>query len=237
MAGQTATDGQFNPYLSSTQQDLLLAALASNNYNASNALPLGNAIKRSDSDPSRDREFVPPSYVDGALVSAAQKPIQGPAEIGSFDFDDTSPYIDYIDGDTTLNFDSNDLGGEDMFGNVPGPMTESSESDKGDRADKRKSPDDADLDEDDDPKRREGDDKTAKKPGRKPLTSEPTTVGLSPLLSCLLFNRAQPLIESTETQGPKPRCSTRLQRAQGEAPQGSRDKGRQPDQGPRGRQA
>lgn len=181
MAGQSSSDAQFNPYLSTTQQDLLLAALASNNYNKSDAVSHSNAIKRSDSDSNLDGQFVPPTYVDGGLFDTTSKSIQQPADFGNFDFDDTSPYIDYLDGDTTLNFSSNDLGGEDMFGSVPGPRTESSESDKGDKPDKRKSPDEAaDEDEDGDPKRREGDDKTAKKPGRKPLTSEPTTVRRPP---------------------------------------------------------
>lgn len=181
MAGQTSNDGQFNPYLSTTQQDLLLAALASNGYNNNNNNAAnGNAtIKRSDSDTGREQQFVAPSYVDGAMFDSTQKDSQQTAAFGNFDFDDTSPYLEYLDGDTTLNFDSNDLGGEDMFGDIPGPQTDSSESDKGDKSDKRKSPDDGDDEElDGDAKRREGDDKTSKKPGRKPLTSEPTTVSL-----------------------------------------------------------
>ena len=178
MAGQTSTDSQFNPYLSSTQQDLLLAALASNNFpGESNGSGPHSAIKRSDSDP-KGTQKPPPSFIDGAILDTTKKPVpQQSADYGNYDFDDTSPFIDYLDGDSTLNFDSNDLGGEDMFGSVPGPGTESSGSDKGDRSDKRKSPDDADEDDEDgDAKRREGDDKMAKKPGRKPLTSEPTTV-------------------------------------------------------------
>lgn len=175
MPAQATGDAQFNPYLSSTQQDLLLAALASNTFNNNNDHQ-NNVIKRSDSDAAGDKQFVPPSYIDGAFLDTAQKNIQQPTDFTNFDFDDTSPYLDYLDGDTSLNFDSNDLGGEDMFGSAPGPRTESSGSDKGDKADKRKSPDDYDDDEEGDPKRREGDDKMAKKPGRKPLTSEPTTV-------------------------------------------------------------
>lgn len=47
----------------------------------------------------------------------------------------------------------------------------------GDTHDKRKiNEDDGPAGDDGGGKRREGDDKTAKKPGRKPLTSEPTTV-------------------------------------------------------------
>ncbi|KAL1306179.1 hypothetical protein AAFC00_004281 [Neodothiora populina] len=183
MAGQTSPDDQFNPYLSSTQQDLLMAALTSNDYsNKHNAAKSDNInnnpqIKRSNSDPRREKAFVAPSYMDSLnSFDASNDNTVDASSFANFDFDDTSPYLDYLDGDTSLNFDSNDLGGEDMFGSVPAPQTDSSESDKGDRSDKRKSPDEADDDDDDgDAKRREGDDKSAKKPGRKPLTSEPTT--------------------------------------------------------------
>lgn len=58
-----------------------------------------------------------------------------------------------------------------MIGSLPG------DSPEGESNEKRKSPDeDGDEDEEGGGKRREGDDKQAKKPGRKPLTSEPTTV-------------------------------------------------------------
>lgn len=175
MAGQTG-ESQFNPFLSTTQQDLLLAALATNNYNKNNPV-----IKRSDSDLSVQKPFTgSPKYIDGNMFDS--NPVN--SAISSIDFEDTSPYLEYLDGDTSFNFDSNDLGGQDMFGSVPGPMTESSGSEKGDKPDKRKNSEDPE--EDGDAKRREGEDKTAKKPGRKPLTSEPTTVSFfaATLLCC-----------------------------------------------------
>lgn len=61
-----------------------------------------------------------------------------------------------------------------------------------DGGEKRKSPDD-DEDEDDDEdtgKRREGEEKIAKKPGRKLITTEPTTVSLFAFFShasCILM--------------------------------------------------
>jgi len=79
-----------------------------------------------------------------------------------------SPFVDYLDGDNGFDFDNAD---GDMIGSLPGDTP-------GDSSEKRKSPDDGDDDDDEGGgKRREGEDKQAKKPGRKPLTSEPTTVG------------------------------------------------------------
>jgi AP-1-like factor len=59
-----------------------------------------------------------------------------------------------------------------MIGNLPGT---SSDGDA-DTHDKRSHPDDDDDDDEGGGKRREGDEKSSKKPGRKPLTSEPTSV-------------------------------------------------------------
>lgn len=84
---------------------------------------------------------------------------------------DDSPYVDFLDGpDSTFNFDLPDEEGE-MIGDLPGAD---------ELHDKRKSPED-NADDSHDGKRREGEDKTtAKKPGRKPLTSEPTSVSNLP---------------------------------------------------------
>ena len=61
-----------------------------------------------------------------------------------------------------------------MIGALPG---DSPENDGEDGAEKRKSPEDDVEEPEGGGKRRDTDDKQAKKPGRKPLTSEPTTVG------------------------------------------------------------
>ena len=137
MAGQTTGNQPFNPYLSNAQQELLLAALASNN-------PPSNHVK---SKPSTD--------------------------MNPLDFDDTSPYLEYLDGDTSFDFDNADLGGE-MIGALPGSGLEPEQHDK------RKSPDENESPEEGDAKRQETQEgeKGAKKPGRKPLTNEPTTVSL-----------------------------------------------------------
>jgi len=139
MAGQTSGNQPFNPYLSNAQQELLLAALASNN-------------------PSANRDKSKPAI-----------------DMDPLDFDDTSPYLDHLDGDTSFDFDASDLGGQHMFENMGSNASNKSDSTDGDKPDKRKSPEDDSPEDEVDAKRREGEPKEAKKPGRKPLTSEPTT--------------------------------------------------------------
>lgn len=81
---------------------------------------------------------------------------------------DSASYLDF-DNEFDLDFTgaSNDLTEE-----FPDP---GNAFDDGEGGEKRKNSDDSD-DEESGSKRREGEEKTSKKPGRKPLTSEPTTV-------------------------------------------------------------
>ncbi|KAI5199926.1 PAP1-domain-containing protein [Aureobasidium subglaciale] len=139
MAGQTTGNQPFNPYLSNAQQELLLAALASNNASA---------------------------------IREKSKPV---ADMSALEFEDTSPYLDYLDGDTSFDFDASDLNGQHMFENMDSNASNKSDSSNGDKPDKRKSPEEDSPEDEVDAKRREGEPKEAKKPGRKPLTSEPTT--------------------------------------------------------------
>ena len=101
----------------------------------------------------------------------------GSGQLGNLD---ESPFLDYDDG----NFDW-DNSGDLLFGDLPG--TESYGD--GEHHDKRKASLDDEDEEEEPSKRREGDDKTAKKPGRKPMTGEPTTVW-----SSRLYGRIQVLI-------------------------------------------
>ncbi|KIW14856.1 hypothetical protein PV08_07641 [Exophiala spinifera] len=82
----------------------------------------------------------------------------------NLDFSDESPFLDFDPeadfGDESFDFDENAR----MIGDIPGELH-----------DKRKSIDGKEDDDEGGGKRREGEDKTAKKPGRKPLTSEPTS--------------------------------------------------------------
>jgi AP-1-like factor len=89
-----------------------------------------------------------------------------------------SPYLDYdyefggADSSFDFSFDDN----AKMIGDLPGASGSSaSDSPDKDNSDKRSHPDDDD-DEELGAKRRESEDKVAKKPGRKPLTTEPSSV-------------------------------------------------------------
>ena len=139
--------GSSDLYLSPGEQDLLVAALNSNQT--------GAAHRGSD---SQNMNYTPTTQTN-----------PGSGQMG---FDDDSPYLDFDpDGDyddSAFDFDSNarmigDLPNDDTIGN-------------GDLHDKRKSIDGQDDDDEGGGKRREGEDRTSKKPGRKPLTSEPTSV-------------------------------------------------------------
>ena len=126
---------------------------------------------------------------------------------GQLDFGvDDSPHLDFEpDGEADDSFNL-DIQGQDSGEILELPPAELHE--------KRKSVDGQGNDEGGG-KRRESEDKTAKKPGRKPLTSEPTTVRASPhALFCSLLTEFVET-ESTESGGPKS-----VQRTQGETPEG-----------------
>jgi AP-1-like factor len=154
----TRNNQQPNFILSPHQQNLLFAALNSNKGPAVNPTSL-----QTSTDPST---MAPMSFTDSPL----QPP--GSGTLNSFD---ESPFIDYdydFDADAGFDYDfSTDVQGQ-MIGKMPG----SSSDGDADTHDKRSHPDDEDSNEDGGGKRREGDDRGSKKPGRKPLTSEPTSV-------------------------------------------------------------
>ncbi|KAJ9614413.1 DNA-binding transcription factor yap1 [Cladophialophora chaetospira] len=137
-----ATDGL---YLSPEQQDLLMAALNSN-----------QSPKQSST-----QKTTPQSFNFTPTMSAPGS--------GNLDFSDESPFLDF-DPDADFGDDSYDFDEDSrMIGDIP------DDPDSQDLHDKRKSLDGKDDDDEGGGKRREGEDKTAKKPGRKPLTSEPTS--------------------------------------------------------------
>lgn len=140
-------------YLSPTQQDLLIAALNSNR---------------------------PDSAVDATMASARQvknerngsaPTVTTPNPRRSSAFKDSPPTEVTANEDESYNFDNSEL-----FGDLHDESPEAEEDAYTHLHDKRKSIDDEDDDVDEGGgKRQEGEDKTVKKPGRKPLTSEPTT--------------------------------------------------------------
>jgi len=97
---------------------------------------------------------------------------------------DDSPHLDFdldADGDDQFDFENNGQMLDDFVGDV---------SDVNDLHEKRKSLGDRDDENEGGGKRREGEGGSNKKPGRKPLTAEPTTVSCSfKLFNSALSNR------------------------------------------------
>ncbi|KAJ3941949.1 DNA-binding transcription factor yap1 [Colletotrichum tropicale] len=154
----SATNGGFptNFILTPQQQSLLFAALNSNKQQLANQSP-----------GTKDTSMSPSSF----QTSPAQAPANGFQE---------SPYLDNYDydfGDSSFDFDSlNDQG--KMIGDIPGTAKSTkSDSTDNDSSDKRAHPDDEDDESSpgNGAKRRESTEKVPKKPGRKPLTSEPSS--------------------------------------------------------------
>ncbi|EMD97914.1 hypothetical protein COCC4DRAFT_173684 [Bipolaris maydis ATCC 48331] len=152
-------------YLDATQQDLLLAALASNNQNPNDLFSTGLHNGHHSKQSIDDAQFqYPVDALDPAYFTSPQQSTAGTgfSNVGI----EESPFIDYLDGDNGFDFENAD---GDMIGALPGDTP-------ADSSEKRKSPGDEEAEDDEGGgKRREGEDKQAKKPGRKPLTSEPTT--------------------------------------------------------------
>lgn len=148
------------PYLNHNQQDLLLAALHSQATGRQNQQEndISEGIK-----PEIDPNTQPTMNDNELFMSPAQAHLDNT-------INDFTPDLDYLDND--FDFENADLGGE-MIGALPGGTSDGN----GELHDKRKNPDEADDDEEGDAKRQEGE-KGSKKPGRKPLTSEPTTVSM-----------------------------------------------------------
>ena len=167
-------------YLSPNQQGLLMTALNSNKPTGAKASPN-----------TPNRTYPPPAQNARASVSRSNSTPQNSGQVtnntmytspvqqnppsggfGTAELDD-SPFLDYeFDPETDGNFDFDFSNGDQMIGALPGDSNEDL-AEEGDLHDKRKN---TSEDEEGGGKRREGDDKSAKKPGRKPLTSEPTTV-------------------------------------------------------------
>jgi AP-1-like factor len=150
-------------YLSPDQQDLLLAALSSNNQPQKQQTVTHNpeANQNLSHTPghasSGSFSVSPPSGLDGSVNQST-----------TFGYED-SPYLD-LNPDFDLDF----LGNESLIGDLPPSLPSTEDYEPGD---KRKDIDGQENDkEESGKKRRESDEKAAKKPGRKPLTSEPTSV-------------------------------------------------------------
>ncbi|KAI9743039.1 MAG: DNA-binding transcription factor yap1 [Claussenomyces sp. TS43310] len=155
MASTSSSTQRPNFILSPHQQNLLFAALNSN--------------KASNTDAVTQK---PPS--NSGVMSLTESPVQQAPDSGTLNGFEESPFVDYdydFDPDGSFDYDFSNMSQDQMIGNLPG----SSSDGDAESHDKRGHPDDDDNDDEGGGKRREGDDKGSKKPGRKPLTSEPTS--------------------------------------------------------------
>ncbi|KAH8703094.1 transcription factor PAP1-domain-containing protein [Talaromyces proteolyticus] len=158
-----------NLYLSPEQQNLLMAALNANNSQQKQNEKKGSAgglshnqSTSSNTSPSQENTSFDPSrssYFESPLLNDAP----GSGHLGFAP--DESPFLDF---DPDLDFDIQ--GADDLIGELP-------DLDNHELGDKRKSIGESDSGFENGKKRRESEDKdkASKKPGRKPLTSEPTT--------------------------------------------------------------
>ncbi len=174
----------YSPDLTLTpdQEDLLRTALSSNKPNRSSP-QISNkgtsSATRSNSDPKHLQHNIDHMANGPNMFTSPVQETPGSGQLSNFD---ESPFLEYLDDG---NFDW-DNSGDQLFGDLPG--TESYGDSE--HHDKRKASLDDEDEEEGTSKRREGDDKTAKKPGRKPMTGEPTTVWssrlcrLTPVLIC-----------------------------------------------------
>lgn len=168
---------QQNLYLSPDQQDLLLAALHSNNPSqkqGSNA-PTNGVQAKSESDTTSPQQRHHSNF-NMPPPSIFESPGQDTIGSGHLGFEE-SPFLDF---DPDVDFDFQ--GADELIGDLPdahGPgSTDGATASPEDQEprEKRKTVDGKSEPDDAGKKRRESDDKSAKKPGRKPLTSEPTSV-------------------------------------------------------------
>ncbi|KAI9834067.1 MAG: hypothetical protein M1819_003352 [Sarea resinae] len=181
MAAGSLNESPFNPefYLNPDHSDLL-AALSSDKTpgQANSVSPIVSAKPmngRTRSDPQHtaqgfDFQSDKMNNQNQYQSPHHQTPSSNGMSAGSVD---ESPFIDYgLELDLDGNFEY-DVNGEQMIGSLPGSLADV--DGEGEGHDKRKSPEDDEDEEDGGGKRRERDDRLTKKPGRKPLTSEPTT--------------------------------------------------------------
>ena len=173
-------DATINPslYLSPNEQDLLVTALNSNKPPNTQARQSNPSLPMTSNQHNGSRPAFSPvqhGSLDGlgrngsgSFTSPVQKtPGSGNLGIGL----DESPFQDYDIDDGNFDWDQN---GDQMFGGLPGVSGDDDDTEHHDK--RRHSEEQDDEDEEGGGKRREGDEKGSKKPGRKPLTSEPTTV-------------------------------------------------------------
>jgi AP-1-like factor len=158
------------PYLTRNQQDLLAAALHSQ------ANPLSKFTTATGPN-SASQAMIPPHAManlgDDGLYTGPHD-----ANFDAFNVDFT-PELDFLDGDESFDFDDAEFDG-DLIGALPGRDGSRQKIAPGGDQKRKMSTEDDSLDATD-AKRQETQEgeRSSKKPGRKPLTNEPTTVSHS----------------------------------------------------------
>ena len=157
-----------NLALSPDQEELLRKALSSNtNKNSPQVSRNGtSSATRSSSDPTKPQQSTDYMANGSNMFTSPVQETPGSGQLSNFD---ESPFLDFDLDDGNFDWDNS---GDQLFGDLPGAESYGD----GDHHDKRKASTEDEDEEEGTSKRREADDKTAKKPGRKPMTGEPTTV-------------------------------------------------------------
>lgn len=159
-------DAVLNP----EQQALLRSALASNKQTPVNSVSdLPNTSRPSSTmanAKSNGNVSAARSSIDAAKAYPSPDDLQQPINGGRFD---EGPLLDFGLEDGNFDWDNND----DSLNFIDNNQTD---GDHNEHDDKRKHPDEDDDDQEGSHKRLESEDKASRKPGRKPLTGEPTTV-------------------------------------------------------------
>lgn len=167
------------PRLDPAQQKLLLSALSSNKKRQQSFFESGKSSSNKDGGLNATSATKIESNSNGFDPSVLSS---GPSPPG----DNTGPGIKSYDNGQFADFGNSafdfDLGlGASGMGQPNDYFGFDAQDFEGDGGEKRKSPDEDDDDDeaivDGDPRRRGSEDGPSKKPGRKPLTTEPTTVG------------------------------------------------------------
>lgn len=203
------------PYLSPTQQGLLLAALSSNKRSTPDP---ASSSSQSLTGPQKSLQSTTASKHQQAVTETIDPTMFNSSLSGSVNVRNSLNATSYPGFVTDLDFGFADNGNDftDDFGDFANDFDAD-----GEVGEKRKNSDASDEEELGNKRREGGDDKTTKKAGRKPLTSEPTTVRWFDFaVAATVANK-----HGAEAKGAKQSRAKGVSRTKGEASQGPGAKG------------
>ncbi|ERF72800.1 hypothetical protein EPUS_04235 [Endocarpon pusillum Z07020] len=157
-------------HLSPDQQTLLVAALASNRLSSSNKASANDRTSKPSDKEKNDEHSAKQNGYQNNTNGHSNQSAQNTLTSGLYPEPDDCPFGFDLDVDVDDKFDFDSSG--QFIDDFPGDV---SQIDAGDLHEKRKSIGDKDDEEEGGGKRRESEGGPGKKPGRKPLTAEPTT--------------------------------------------------------------